>query len=113
MTAPQFERFERAGSRIESIQAQHENHEGRYFDSVGRPRKLALGTMTSIQRKFEEGIPTRELATQYGISTSLVLQICYFTPKGKPIQRPRPLESRPVIIPADAVGEGEADGESE
>jgi hypothetical protein len=89
----------RAGERVESPQAQHE-HEGRYIDPLsGRPRKLASGAMTAIQREFSQGVPTRELAQRYGVSTSLILQVCYFTPKGTPPQRPRPLDKRPVIYP--------------
>ena len=75
----------------------------RYFDAVGRPRKLAAGAMAAIQREFEHGIPTRELAQRYGVSTSLILQVCYFTPKGAAPKRPRPLEKRPVVMPADYV----------
>ena len=83
----------------ESEQAQHE-HEGRYIDpQSGRPRKLAAGAMKAIQREFLDGVPTRELAQRYGVSTSLILQVCYFTPKGTPPKRPRPLDKRPVIIP--------------
>jgi hypothetical protein len=57
--------------------------------------------MTAIQREFEQGVPTRELAARYGVSTSLILQVCYFTHKGTPPQRPRPLDQRPVVIPND------------
>ncbi len=88
---------ERAGARI-SEQAQHVA-EGRYIDPLsGRPRKLAAGAMTAIQREFEQGVPTRELAARYGVSTSLILQVCYFTHKGTPPQRPRPLDQRPVVV---------------
>jgi hypothetical protein len=89
----------RAGSRRESQQAQHVQ-EGRYIDPLsGRPRKLAAGAMTAIQREFSQGVPTRELAFRYGCSTSLILQVVYFTPKGTPPQRPRPLDQRPVVMP--------------
>jgi hypothetical protein len=92
---------ERAGARIQSRQT-HEVQDGRYIDPLsGRPRKLASGAMTAIQREFQNGVPTRELAARYGVSTSLILQVCYFTPKGTPPQRPRPLEQRPVVIPKD------------
>jgi hypothetical protein len=91
----------RAGSRIESEQAQHET-EGRYIDPLsGRPRKLAAGAMSAIQREFETGTPTRELAFRYGVSTSLILQVCYFTHKGTPPKRPRPLDQRPVVMPSE------------
>jgi hypothetical protein len=73
---------------------------GRYIDPLsGRPRKLAAGAMSAIQREFATGVPTRELASRYGVSTSLILQVCYFTPKGTPPKRPRPLEQRPVVMP--------------
>jgi hypothetical protein len=89
----------RAGERVVSQQAQPE-HEGRYIDPLsGRPRKLAAGAMAAMQREFREGVPTRELAQRYGVSTSLVLTINYFQPKGTPPQRPRPLDKRPVIYP--------------
>jgi hypothetical protein len=85
---------ERAGAELEAIHEQ----EGRYFDSVGRPRKLAMGAMKAIQREFESGeSTTRELATRYGVSTTLILQVCYFTPKGKPKTRPEPEQMRPVV----------------
>lgn len=75
---------------------------GRYFDSVGRPRKLAAGAMEAIQREFERGgVTTRELGERYGISPSLVLTICYFTPKGPSggRKRPAPERLRPVVVP--------------
>jgi hypothetical protein len=85
------------GPRI-SEQGHHTPQE-RYYDAVGRPRKLAQGAMFAIQREFKKGIPTKELADRYGISVSLVLQICYFTPKGAPKTRPKPADKRPVVIP--------------
>lgn len=98
-------RHERAGEVIESEQAHHEPEE-RFYDAVGRPRKLAGGAMKAIQREFEHGVPTRELAERYGISVSLVLTICYHTPKGKPApiphggkKRPAPAEQRQVVYP--------------
>jgi hypothetical protein len=100
-TPPKKNANVRAGSRIESEQAQHEQeHEHRYVDPLsGRPRKLPAGAMSAIQREFSQGTPTRELAFRYGVSTSLILQVCYFTPKGHPPQRPRPLDKRPVVMP--------------
>jgi hypothetical protein len=92
---------ERSGSGLESEQAQHEKEE-RFFDAVGRPRKLAAGAMSAMQREFQKGIPSRELAERYGVSVSLVLTICYHTPKGKPQVRPEPEQKRQVVIPADA-----------
>lgn len=92
---------ERAGARI-SQQTQIVQDQGRYIDPLsGRPRKLASGAMSAIQREFTNGVPTRELAARYGVSTSLILQVCYFTPKGTPPQRPRPLDQRPVVMPVD------------
>jgi hypothetical protein len=92
---------ERAGERIQSQQT-HIVQASRYVDPLsGRPRKLASGAMTAIQREFQSGIPTRELAERYGVSTSLILQVCYFTPKGTPPTRPRPLDQRPVVMPVE------------
>lgn len=92
------EQHERSGSAIESEQAQHEPHEY-FYDAVGRRRKLAAGAMSAIQREFEKGVPARELAERYGVSSGLVLTICYFTPKGSPLKRPAPPEKRQVVIP--------------
>jgi hypothetical protein len=72
-----------------SDQAQHEPEE-RFYDSVGRPRKLAAGAMAAMQREFRKGIGTKELAERYGVSRSLVLTIVYFTPKGQPKQQSKP-----------------------
>src|SRR6059058_3091121 len=93
---------ERAGSKLEEGQFEEIDHNGRYIDPLsGRPRKLAAGAMAAIQREFEFGVPTRELAQRYGVSTSLILQVCYFTHKGTPPKRPRPLDKRPVVIPTE------------
>jgi hypothetical protein len=95
-SVPAFDN-ERSGSRLE---AENDHHLGKYYDAVGRPRKLASGAMTAMQREFRYGVPTRELASRYGVSVSLVLTICYFTPK-KQTQRSRPAQPRlrPVIYP--------------
>lgn len=85
---------ERAGSAIESEQAQHEAEE-RFYDAVGRPRKLAAGAMSAIMREFQKGAGTRELAERYGVSVSLILTICYHTPKGNG-KRPEPADKRQV-----------------
>jgi hypothetical protein len=85
--------------RVESEQGIHEP-EPRYYDAVGRPRKLAQGAMTAIQREFRKGKGTRELAERYGVSISLILTICYHTPKGTG-KRPAPADKRPVVIPFD------------
>lgn len=104
MSQPQTHSFEneRAGSDLEN-----EQHETRYYDSVGRPRKLASGAMTAMQREFRQGKPTKELAARYGVSVSLVLTICYHTPKGTPRKRPAPERVRPVIyaVPNDLTGD--------
>lgn len=84
---------ERAGGAIEGELVEHEQ---RYFDAVGRPRKLAAGAMKAMQREFEAGIPSRELAERYGVSISLVLTICYHTPKGAPLRRPDMPDQKPV-----------------
>jgi hypothetical protein len=94
---------ERAGSSFE----EEGIHEIRYYDAVGRPRKLASGAMTAMQREFQHGTPTRELASRYGVSVSLVLTICYHVPKGQPRKRPAPQKMRPVIyaVPDDSTGD--------
>lgn len=85
--------------RIHSEQGEHEP-EARYYDAVGRPRKLASGAMTAIMREFSKGIGTRELAERYGVSVSLILTIVYHTPKGKPHVPERQPDKRQVIYPA-------------
>jgi hypothetical protein len=79
-----------------SEQAQHEAQE-RFYDSVGRPRKLAAGAMSAMQREYKKGIGTKELAERYGVSRSLVLTIVYFTPKGQPKQQAKPARHSNVI----------------
>jgi hypothetical protein len=88
---------------IESEQAQHEPEE-RFFDSVGRPRKLAAGAMTAIMREYRKGkFTTKQLAERYGVSVSLILTIVYHTPKGQPVKRPAPHQQRQVTyLNADA-----------
>lgn len=104
MTAETNEEYvthERAGSKLEAdLPETAEAPEARYYDAVGRPRKLAQGAMTAIQREFKKGTGTRELAERYGVSVSLVLTICYHTPKGTGL-RPAPQEKRQVVIPND------------
>lgn len=89
--------------RIESEQAQHEPEE-RFYDSVGRPRKLAAGAMTAIMREYRKGkFTTKQLAERYGVSVSLILTIVYHTPKGQPVKRPAPHQQRQVTyLNADA-----------
>jgi hypothetical protein len=89
--------------QIESQQAQHEAEE-RFYDSVGRPRKLAAGAMTAIMREYRKGkFTTKQLAERYGVSVSLILTIVYHTPKGQPLKRPAPHQQRQVTyINADA-----------
>jgi len=87
---------ERAGS---SLETEITTHGIKYYDAVGRPRKLASGAMTAMQREFRHGTPTRELASRYGVSVSLVLTICYHVPKGEQRKRPAPQTLRPVIYP--------------
>lgn len=88
---------------IESEQAEHEPEE-RFYDSVGRPRKLAAGAMTAIMREYKKGkFTTKQLAERYGVSVSLILTIVYHTPKGEPVKRPAPHQQRQVTyLNADA-----------
>lgn len=88
---------ERAGEAIESEQAQKEKEE-RFYDSVGRPRKLAAGAMSAIMREYKKGnFTTRQLAERYGVSVSLILTIVYHTPRGSG-RRPKPDEQRQIKI---------------
>jgi hypothetical protein len=48
-----------------------------YTDYVGRPRKLSAGAILAVQSDFREGAKTRVLAERYGVSSSLILTICY------------------------------------
>lgn len=85
-------------ARIESEQAEYEAEE-RFYDSVGRPRKLAAGAMSAIMREYKKGNrTTRELAERYGVSVSLILTIVYHTPRGSGI-RPAPQQTRQVEYP--------------
>jgi hypothetical protein len=84
-------------TRIESPQAIHDP-EPRYFDSVGRPRKLAAGAMAAIMREYRKGkFTTKQLAERYGVSVSLILTIVYHTPRGNG-KRPEPQAKRPVVV---------------
>lgn len=58
-----------------------------YLDAVGRRRKLSAGAMLDIRRSYFEGVPTRELAKEYRVSRSLILTICYSTPKRADLRR--------------------------
>lgn len=85
-------------ARIESEQGEHEPAE-RFYDSVGRPRKLAAGAMSAIMREYKTGRwTTRDLAERYGVSVSLILTIVYHTPRGSGI-RPAPHQTRQVEVP--------------
>jgi hypothetical protein len=87
-------------NRIESEQAQHETVD-RYYDSVGRPRKLAAGAMAAIMREYRKGnFTTKQLAERYGVSVSLILTIVYHTPRGSG-KRPAPERQRPVVVRND------------
>ena len=88
--------------RKESEQAQHEPEE-RFYDSVGRPRKLAAGAMTAIIREYRKGNKTtRQLAERYGVSPALILTIVYHTPRG-PGKRPKPAQYQEVNYPNDTT----------
>jgi hypothetical protein len=41
-------------------------------------------------------VSARELGERYGVSSGLVLTICYFTPKGAPLRRPDMPDQKPV-----------------
>jgi len=86
---------------IESEQAQHEPVE-RFYDAVGRPRKLALGAMQAIMREYRSGkFTAKQLAERYGVSVGLISTICYHTPKRQPATRPAPPQKRLVVVPND------------
>jgi hypothetical protein len=87
--------------RIESEQAQHEPVD-RYYDAVGRPRKLAAGAMQAIMREYRSGkFTAKQLAERYGVSVGLIGTICYHTPKRALQRRPAPAEKRLVVVPND------------
>jgi hypothetical protein len=50
-----------------------------YTDHVGRRRKLSHGAMLRIMSDFAAGVPTRQLAEEWGVSTSLIRMVCYHT----------------------------------
>jgi hypothetical protein len=82
---------------IESEQAQYEK-EDRYYDSVGRPRKLAAGAMKAIMREYRSGkFTAKQLAERYGVSVGLIGTIVYHTPRGTGL-RPAPPQMRPVVV---------------
>lgn len=61
---------------------QAQSYQAEYFmDSVGRRRKLSHGAMVAIRADFARGASTRELAERYGVSTHLILTVCYSTPR--------------------------------
>lgn len=55
-----------------------------FTDYVGRPRKLSGGSIVAITKSYYEGKSTRDLAEEYGVSRSLILTICYHTPRKNP-----------------------------
>lgn len=50
---------------------------------TGRPRALSDGAMIDICTAFANGTKVKALAEQYGISTSTVYHIVYWTPRNK------------------------------
>lgn len=87
--------------RIESEQAVHEPVD-RYYDAVGRPRKLAAGAMQAIMREYRSGkFTAKQLAERYGVSVGLIGTICYHTPKRAPLRRPAPSDKRLVVVQND------------
>lgn len=50
-----------------------------YTDHVGRRRKLSHGAMLRIMSEYASGTPTRQLALEWGVSTSLIRTVCYHT----------------------------------
>lgn len=58
-----------------------------FFDSVGRRRKLSAGSMKAICNEYAKGKTIRELATSYGVSTSLVRTVVYHTARNSDLKR--------------------------
>ncbi|ALY09606.1 hypothetical protein SALGADO_81 [Arthrobacter phage Salgado] len=54
-----------------------------FMDSVGRRRKLSDSAMKAICREYRDGETVRELAESYGVSTSLIRSVVYWTPRAK------------------------------
>lgn len=55
-----------------------------YTDYVGRPRKLSAGAIRAVTKDYYNGVATKDLAERYGVSRSLILTICYHTPRKNP-----------------------------
>ena len=59
-----------------------QRHQAPYFlDAVGRRRKLSDGAMKQIQHEYANGVPVPDLASAWGVSTSLVRTVVYSTPR--------------------------------
>lgn len=58
-----------------------------YLDAVGRRRKLSAGAMRDIRFAYFKGTPSRELAEQYRVSTSLIRTVVYSTPRETDLRR--------------------------
>lgn len=58
-----------------------------HIDSVGRRRKLSAGAMEDIRADFRDGVPAKLLAREWGVSVSLILSVCYNTPRQRDLDR--------------------------
>lgn len=58
-----------------------------YYDAVGRRRKLSAGAMKDIQRQYADGIPSADLAAQYGVSRTTISNVVYNTLRKTDIPR--------------------------
>ena len=60
---------------------------GYFIDSVGRRRKLSAGAMENIRQDFRDGTSAKLLAKEWGVSVSLILSVCYNTPRQRDLDR--------------------------
>ena len=52
-----------------------------YWDAVGRPRKLSMGAMKTIQKEYSLGATIKKLSDEWGVSKSTIEKVVYFTRK--------------------------------
>lgn len=60
---------------------------GYHIDAVGRRRKLSAGAMEAIRKEFYNGAPAKTIAREWGVSVSLILSVCYNTPRKRDLDR--------------------------
>jgi hypothetical protein len=58
-----------------------------FMDAVGRRRKLSDGAMKAICKDYAHGETVGALAMHYGVSTSLIRSVVYWTPRNRDLQK--------------------------